>query len=172
MAEDGSSYFAETYQQWAVRNEKTDFLGMQTYLPLIDGAIALNKLKGNDNMVDYLQEVWKDNIIGGKKQKAFKGVWDWSLNKLVDITTLGYIGLDSSVVLGNTIMGKYTNLRAKGGQEFVKGEKSSGTGLGLNIVRKVLYDMGGELKFSKNPTKFELSIPWKVRKVKTKLSKG
>ena len=56
--------------------------------------------------------------------------------------------------------------------EFVKGEKSSGTGLGLNIVRKVLYDMGGELKFSKNPTKFELSIPWKARKVKTKLGKG
>ncbi len=123
---DGRSYFTETYQQWAVRNEKTDFLGMQTYLPLIDGAIALNKLKGNDNMVDYLQEVWKDNIIGGKKQKAFKGVWDWSINKLVDITTLGYIGLDASVVLGNTVMGKYTNLRAKGGQEFVKGEKDFG----------------------------------------------
>ena len=120
---DGNKYFEETYQQWAVRNEKPDFLGMQTYLPLIDGAIALNKLKGNDNMVAYLQEVWKDNIIGGKKQESFKGIWDWSINKLVDITTLGYIGLDSSVVLGNTIMGKYTNLRAKGGKEFVKGEK-------------------------------------------------
>jgi signal transduction histidine kinase len=52
--------------------------------------------------------------------------------------------------------------------EFVKGEKSSGTGLGLNIVRKVLYDMGGKLKFSINPTKFELSIPWNGRNVKKK----
>jgi len=49
--------------------------------------------------------------------------------------------------------------------EFVKGEKSSGTGLGLNIVKKVLYDMGGELTFSRKPTKFELSIPWKIKKV-------
>ena len=52
--------------------------------------------------------------------------------------------------------------------EFVKGEKSSGTGLGLNIVKKVLYDMGGELAFSRNPTKFELSIPWKIKKVGVK----
>ena len=52
--------------------------------------------------------------------------------------------------------------------EFVKGEKSSGTGLGLNIVKKVLRDMGGQLVFSKNPTKFELSIPWKINKVGTK----
>ena len=120
---DGKKYFEETYQQWAVRNEKDDFIGMQSYLPLIDGAIALNKLKGNDNMVDYLQEVWKDNIIGGKKQKTFNSVFDWTVNKLVDLTTLSYIGLDSSVALGNTAMGKYTNLRAKGGKEFVRGEK-------------------------------------------------
>ena len=145
---DGNKFFEETYQQWAVRNEKSDFLGMQTYLPLIDGAIALNKLKGNDNMVKYLQEVWKDNVIGGKKQKSFSGVWDWSINKLVDITTLGYIGLDSSVVLGNTIMGKYTNLRAKGGKEFVKGEKRFWQGfLGGQASVKSYKERAKNLKF-------------------------
>ena len=42
--------------------------------------------------------------------------------------------------------------------EFVKGNKSSGTGLGLNIVKNVIDEMNGELKFQKNPTRFIISI--------------
>ncbi|TDJ03955.1 MAG: DUF3404 domain-containing protein [Deltaproteobacteria bacterium] len=45
--------------------------------------------------------------------------------------------------------------------EFVKGNKSSGTGLGLNIVFKIMKEMGGDLAFDKNPTRFTLIIPLK-----------
>lgn len=43
-------------------------------------------------------------------------------------------------------------------EEFVKGSKSEGTGLGLNIVKKVIEDMGGELRYRANPTRFTLFI--------------
>lgn len=42
--------------------------------------------------------------------------------------------------------------------EFIRGQGSSGTGLGLNIVRKVLKGLGGDLIFSSNPTRFTLRL--------------
>lgn len=44
-------------------------------------------------------------------------------------------------------------------QEFVKGNKSSGTGLGMNIVKKVCREMGIDLQLRLNPTTFSMSIP-------------
>lgn len=44
-------------------------------------------------------------------------------------------------------------------QEFMKGNKSSGTGLGMNIVKKVCREMGIELSLKLNPTTFSLKIP-------------
>ena len=49
-------------------------------------------------------------------------------------------------------------------QEFVKGKKSEGTGLGLNIVVQVLKAIGGELHYSKNPTTFSLQLREKYEK--------
>lgn len=43
-------------------------------------------------------------------------------------------------------------------EEFIKGTKSEGTGLGLNIVKKVMEDMGGSLSFQPNPTRFSLTV--------------
>lgn len=43
-------------------------------------------------------------------------------------------------------------------QEFVKGKQSQGTGLGLNIVIKVLKAIGGELAYYPNPTTFIMRI--------------
>jgi anti-sigma regulatory factor (Ser/Thr protein kinase) len=43
-------------------------------------------------------------------------------------------------------------------QEFVKGNKSEGTGLGLNIVNKVIKEMGGELTLKTNPTEFTIIL--------------
>lgn len=42
--------------------------------------------------------------------------------------------------------------------EFVKGNKSVGTGLGLNIVQKTMIEMKGSLEFEKNPTVFRLKF--------------
>lgn len=41
---------------------------------------------------------------------------------------------------------------------FVKGNKSSGTGLGLNIVKNVVEAMGGSLSFNKQPTTFSIGL--------------
>ncbi|MFT6070631.1 MAG: signal transduction histidine kinase [Bacteriovoracaceae bacterium] len=43
-------------------------------------------------------------------------------------------------------------------REFVKGNKSSGTGLGLNIVKKVVKEMQGQMLFVPNPTTFTISF--------------
>ncbi|MGK0366892.1 MAG: two-component sensor histidine kinase/transcriptional regulator with XRE-family HTH domain [Thermoproteota archaeon] len=41
---------------------------------------------------------------------------------------------------------------------FVKGNKSTGTGLGLNIVKNVVEAMGGVLSFDQNPTTFKIIL--------------
>jgi signal transduction histidine kinase len=41
---------------------------------------------------------------------------------------------------------------------FIKGNKSSGTGLGLNIVKNVVAAMGGSLSFKKSPTTFSITL--------------
>ncbi|WP_372651404.1 sensor histidine kinase [Halobacteriovorax sp.] len=43
-------------------------------------------------------------------------------------------------------------------EEFAKGNKSSGTGLGLNIVKQVVKEMGGEISFTPNPTTFRIVL--------------
>jgi len=43
-------------------------------------------------------------------------------------------------------------------EDFVKGSKSSGTGLGLNIVQTTLKSLNGKLEFSKNPTTFTINL--------------
>ncbi len=46
--------------------------------------------------------------------------------------------------------------------EFVKGTKSQGSGLGLNIVRKVVEEMKAELILSKKPTTFTIALDLKA----------
>ncbi len=48
--------------------------------------------------------------------------------------------------------------------EFVKGNKSSGTGLGLNIVKKVVKEMGGKFRYSNSPTTFTIELKKKKEK--------
>jgi signal transduction histidine kinase len=48
-------------------------------------------------------------------------------------------------------------------QEFMKGNKSTGTGLGMNIVKKVSKEMGIALQLELNPTVFTLCIPMNPR---------
>ncbi len=44
-------------------------------------------------------------------------------------------------------------------QEFMKGNKSSGTGLGMNIVKKVCREMNIDISLELNPTIFTMAIP-------------
>ncbi|MFG1492266.1 sensor histidine kinase [Halobacteriovorax sp. ZH4_bin.1] len=43
--------------------------------------------------------------------------------------------------------------------EFVKGSKSSGTGLGLNIIKNIVDEWGGKIELVKKPTKFIITLP-------------
>lgn len=43
--------------------------------------------------------------------------------------------------------------------EFSKGNKSSGSGLGLSIIHKVIKDWGGKLELQKKPTRFTVKLP-------------
>ena len=43
-------------------------------------------------------------------------------------------------------------------EEFYKGEKSTGVGLGLNLVQKIMNDMGGEFALQTSPTRFSIHI--------------
>lgn len=45
-------------------------------------------------------------------------------------------------------------------KEFNKGNKSSGSGLGLSIISKVIQDLKGDFKLSKSPTKFSVRLPF------------
>jgi len=47
-------------------------------------------------------------------------------------------------------------------QEFMKGNKSTGTGLGMNIVLKVCKEMGVDLKLEFNPTTFSMTLSKKA----------
>jgi signal transduction histidine kinase len=42
--------------------------------------------------------------------------------------------------------------------EFVKGNQSKGTGLGLNIAKKVIKETGGKIELTTNPTCFNLTL--------------
>jgi len=126
------------YNQWSMLNDKNEFLGMEANLPLIDGAIHLNKIRGNKEMVKYLNEVWRDNILGGKKQKTFGGSWDWAINSVVDLTSIAFLGFKPAIAVGNVVMGKYQQLRSRGGKEFALGEKRFWQGF-----------MGGESLFKR-----------------------
>ncbi|RZF20925.1 hypothetical protein DAY19_13145 [Halobacteriovorax vibrionivorans] len=43
--------------------------------------------------------------------------------------------------------------------EFVKGSKSSGTGLGLNIIKNIVDEWGGKIELVKKPTRFIITLP-------------
>lgn len=47
--------------------------------------------------------------------------------------------------------------------EFVKGSKSSGTGLGLNIIKNIVDEWGGKIVLEKKPTKFIITLPKRKR---------
>lgn len=47
--------------------------------------------------------------------------------------------------------------------EFAKGTQSKGTGLGLNIVRKVIESLKGQLRFERGPTSFTIILPTQIQ---------
>ena len=98
------------------------FKGFQKMKPLVDGIIEMNKRLGNDNAVEYVDKVWKQAVLQGKKQGVNK-VFDKTVDGFVTWTLYSVLGLGFKSAVANTVIGKYNEIRARGFKSWVKGEK-------------------------------------------------
>lgn len=114
------------------------FRGMKRMLPFVDGALAQAERKNNPNMEKYVDKIWKQYFLSGKKQNtiptpaAIEAVGITS-DKVVDFITkgslmywLGWKGLaigQGFYAIGNVLIGKYNNIKNAGGGTWAKGEK-------------------------------------------------
>ncbi len=122
-----------------------NFKGMNKMIPLVDGVIALSDSRKDINAKKYVEKVWKDYFLSGKKQDSFKnsatletiGVTNDKVINLLTQTSLvywlGYQGLlvgGGVYALGNTLVGKYMNIKNNGGVAWALGEKRFWGGIG------------------------------------------
>ena len=100
------------------------FTGMKRMAPLVDGLIRVYKDNNNPNMARYVEEVWKDGYLHNRKQSSFLGkVGDKIVDLIIKHTLYVALGFGVIPAIGNVLIGKYNQLRAKGGKEFALGEK-------------------------------------------------
>lgn len=115
-----------------------NFAGFQKMVPVIDGVIANADAKGDTNISQYVDKVWKEYFVGGRKQTSFKtpaflqgmGI---TTDKAIDYITkgsliywLGWKGLaigGGAYAVGNVLVGKFNNVVEAGGKAWLKGEK-------------------------------------------------
>ena len=105
-------------------DNSTGFRGMKRMAPLIDGLIRVYKDNNNPRMAKYIEEVWKDGYLHNRKQTSFLGKAGDRIVDLIIKHTL-YVALGFGVIpaIGNILIGKYNQLRSKGGKEFLLGEQ-------------------------------------------------
>lgn len=121
------------------------FQGMNKMLPLVDGIIALSDSRNDVNAKNYVEKVWKEYFLSGKKQSTLAnsatleavGV---TSDKALDLITktslvywLGYQGLlvgGGVYAVGNLLTGKYMNIKNNGGVAWALGEKRFWGGIG------------------------------------------
>ena len=102
-----------------------NFKGFKSMQPLLDGVIALNKKKGHENAVRYLENVWKKGFsnLGNSNKSGLGRLADGAIHKLVKMTRWRFLGLNFAGGFGNLVVGKYNEYRSKGGKVVVAGEK-------------------------------------------------
>lgn len=116
----------------------SEFQGFKKMVPVIDGVLAQADLNKDKNVSEYLDKVWKQYFIGGRKQDvlpnlaAFEAV-GLTTDKIVDYITkgslvywLGFKGLAMGAglyAIGNVLVGKFNNLIDVGGRKWLEGEK-------------------------------------------------
>ena len=101
----------------------TGFEGMERVAPLIDGLIKMYKQSGNMKMAKYVKEVWKDGYLLNRKQEQFGKVGDTMVDAFIKYTLYAVLGFGIIPAIGNILIGKYNQMRSKGGKEFLLGEK-------------------------------------------------
>ena len=100
-----------------------EFMGFKTMLPLVDGIISLNKKLGNVNAAKYVEKVWKEGFLKGKKQVWISKEVDAVVDTFVKWALYVYLGLSVAAGIVNAIMGKYNTIRSQGWRQFARGEK-------------------------------------------------
>ena len=130
-------------------NEK--FAGMNAQLPLIEGIIALADSRGDVNAKKYVEKVWKEYFLSGRKQdsklpnSASLEAVGITTDKVIDYLTkgsliywLGFNGLAigmGAYAISNVLIGKYMNIKNNGGKAWAEGEKRFWGGYdGFSIV--------------------------------------
>lgn len=101
----------------------TGFSGMKRMAPLVDGLIRVYKDNNNPKMARYIEEVWKDGYLQNKKQVTFGKVGDKIIDLIIKHTLYIALGFGIIPAIGNVLIGKYNQMRSKGGGEFALGEK-------------------------------------------------
>jgi hypothetical protein len=97
---------------------------------LVDGVIAVNRNMGNVNSAEYLTKVWRQKFLRNQSQvSAFGPTFDKATRFMIRWTALIHLGFSAAVGVGNILAGKYQELRAKGGKNFIKGERRFWTSL-------------------------------------------
>lgn len=103
---------------------ESDFQGFDRLAAHIDGIIRLNQKHGNANTAELTKKVLWDKMLMGKNQVSFLGEkGDMVVDALNWATTVVALGFKASIAVGNVMFGKYSNIRAEGGKEWIVGEK-------------------------------------------------
>lgn len=106
--------------------------------------------EGNDRNIKidvYWLQICLKNLI---ENAFFHGVAPVSLQIKLSENSLNIIISDQGICQFDTLE-ELTS-------EFVKGNKSSGTGLGMSIVYKIIKEMEGKIIFNNNPTTFNITF--------------
>ncbi|TNE95769.1 MAG: ATP-binding protein [Deltaproteobacteria bacterium] len=126
-----------------------------------------------DNLYTYLEEYGEDKFVFNPLARDcsfnLDPYWVGICIKNIVNNAIDHGELPISVTLRTTLKGDLEITVQDSGEllsndlesitgEFVKGNKSTGTGLGLNIVKNVIDEMNGELKLETNPTRFIITI--------------
>lgn len=131
-------------------NGNENFQGMNKMLPLVDGILATADARGDENAKTYVDKVWKQYFLSGKKQDsklpnssslAAVGI---TTDKVIDFLTkaslvywLGWKGLAVThgvYAVGNILVGKYANIKS-GSSNWARGESRFWGGVnGFNIA--------------------------------------
>jgi hypothetical protein len=114
------------------------FEGFKSMVPVVDGIMAQAERDGNPNAAAYVDKIWKQYFLAGKKQQTIPNLKSLeavgvSSDNVVDYITkgsliywLGYKGLaigGGVYAIGNVLVGKYNNVLNQGGKNWAKGEK-------------------------------------------------